>query len=165
MDIVSHGLWGSLAFGRRSRHSFWLAFFFGVAPDLFSFGLFFGARILGLASGPDWSHGTPDPSLIPPYVHSLYNITHSLIVAGLAFVIVWLFRKRPLWEMLGWPLHILFDIPTHASKFFATPFLWPLSDYRINGIPWISPQIFIPNVLFLIVLYTWFFIRQKRRAK
>ncbi len=39
MDIVSHGLWGALAFGRSSRPSFWLAFVIGFAPDLLSFGV------------------------------------------------------------------------------------------------------------------------------
>ena len=39
MDIVSHGLWGAIAFGRKSRSSFWLAFLIGLAPDLFSFGI------------------------------------------------------------------------------------------------------------------------------
>lgn len=33
MDIVSHGLWGAIAFGRRTRSSFWLSFVFGIAPD------------------------------------------------------------------------------------------------------------------------------------
>ena len=37
MDIVSHGLWGSIAFGRKSRSSFWMAFVIGMAPDIFSF--------------------------------------------------------------------------------------------------------------------------------
>ena len=32
MDIVSHGLWGALAFGRKNRRSFWLAFGIGLAP-------------------------------------------------------------------------------------------------------------------------------------
>ncbi|MFZ1626633.1 MAG: hypothetical protein WAT81_02400 [Candidatus Moraniibacteriota bacterium] len=46
MDIFSHGLYGGIAFGRRSRPRYWLAFFFGIAPDLFSFGLFFVLTLL-----------------------------------------------------------------------------------------------------------------------
>lgn len=60
--------------------SFWLKCFFGVLPDLFPFGpLYFGV-FLGLAERPRFSPEPPDPSLIPAYVHQLYNITHSLVV-------------------------------------------------------------------------------------
>jgi hypothetical protein len=48
MDIVSHGLWGSIAFGRKSRSSFWLAFMIGMAPDIFSFGILWAASMLGM---------------------------------------------------------------------------------------------------------------------
>jgi hypothetical protein len=159
MDILSHGLYGGVAFGRKSRLSYWLAFFFGIAPDLFSFGLFTVLTFLGLAEHPDWSSGQhPDPSHIPAYVHSLYNGTHSLVIFMLVFGLVWFFRKKPLYEMLGWPLHILVDIPTHSEKFFPTPFLWPLSDFRINGHAWSDPWIFIPNVIFIMGLYLWFYV-------
>lgn len=165
MDIISHGLWGSLGFGRRSRKSFWVAFFFGIAPDLFSFGIFTATVWLGLVSGPDWAAGLPDPSLIPQYVHGMYNVTHSLIVFAAAFGLVWLIRKKPLYELSAWGLHILVDIPTHSDRFFPTPFLWPLSDVSVNGTPWSHPWIFIPNVTLLILLYLWFFVVKKRLAK
>ena len=54
MDIISHGLWGGIAFGRKRRSLFWWSFGFGVMPDLFSFGIFTGMVQLGMASGPDW---------------------------------------------------------------------------------------------------------------
>ena len=44
MDILSHGLWGAIAFGRRNRPSFWLAFVIGLAPDLLSFGILWMGR-------------------------------------------------------------------------------------------------------------------------
>lgn len=166
MDIISHGLYGGVAFGRRSRISYWLAFFFGIAPDLFSFGLFTILTFLGLAEHPDWSSGQhPDPTAIPAFVHSLYNGTHSLVVFAVVFAIVWLIRKKPLYEMLGWPLHILVDIPTHSEKFFPTPFLWPISDFQIDGHPWSDPRIFIPNLILLAGLYLWFYVIRPRRLK
>lgn len=163
MDIISHGLWGGLAFGRKSRRSFWLSFFFGIAPDLLSFGLFTMSVWLGLAHGLDWNAGPPDPGLVPQYVHNLYNVTHSLVVFALAFGLVWLLRKKPVWEMGGWLFHILLDIPTHGVQFFPTPFLWPISDVHIDGRPWSNPDIFIPNVVLLISLYLWFFVIRRRR--
>src|SRR4051812_46558544 len=65
MDIVSHGLWGALAFGRSSRPSFRLAFVIGLSPDLLSFGILWTAATLGLSPKPDFSHGTPPESTIP----------------------------------------------------------------------------------------------------
>lgn len=166
MDIVSHGLWGGLGFGRRSRSSFWLAFFFGIAPDLLSFGIFTAMTFLGFSEHPDWSSGNhPDPSQIPLYVHSIYDVTHSLVVFSVVFGLIWLIRKKPLYELCAWGLHILLDIPTHSNGFFPTPFLWPLSDFTVNGIPWSHPVIFIPNVTLLAVLYFWFFVARKRAAR
>lgn len=49
MDIFSHGLWANAVFEtaaqakfkKRNRLSVWLGIFFGIMPDLFSFGIFF----------------------------------------------------------------------------------------------------------------------------
>lgn len=162
MDILSHGLWGGAAFGRKAKKSFWLAFFIGIAPDLFSFGIFSAMNILGLASGPDWSNGPPSPGAIPEYVHTLYNWTHSLVIFAIVFGIVWLLRKKPLYELLAWPLHILMDLPTHSTRFFPTPFLWPFADYRFDGIPWSHPWIFFPNWILLVLVYGYLWYKKKK---
>jgi len=162
MDIVSHGLWGGLAFGRKNRRTFCLAFFYGVLPDLFSFGPFYLAVLLGLAERPHFSREPPDPSLIPAYVHRVYSVTHSLIVFLFAFALLWVLFRKPIWETLAWGLHIVFDIFTHSYRFFPTPFLWPISDLKIDGWPWGMPAIFFPNVILLVLLYAWFFLRQQR---
>jgi len=88
MDILSHGLWGGIAFGRKSRPSFWLAFVIGLAPDLLSFGILYAAVVLKLAEKPDFSHGTPPESTIPSYVYHLYDITHSFVVFLLVFSLI-----------------------------------------------------------------------------
>jgi len=31
--------------------------------------------------------------------------------------------------------------------------LWPVSSFEINGIAWGQPIVFIPNVIFIILLY------------
>lgn len=167
MDIISHGLWGGVAFGRQNRKQYWQAFFFGVAPDLFSFGIYTIASILGLGDPMRAQRvGQHDMSQIPQYVHILYNYTHSWVIFALVFVVVWLVLKKPFLIMLAWPLHILVDIPTHADTFFPTPFLWPLSDFHVNGINWGNPIIFFPNLTLLVVAYTVWYItwRRKKRA-
>jgi hypothetical protein len=164
MDIVSHGLWGSIAFGRKSQSSFWLAFVIGMAPDLFSFGILWVAAILGLSEKPDFSNGTPPESTIPQYVHYLYNVTHSFIVFLAVFFLVWFLLKRPLWELAAWGLHVLVDVPTHSYAFFPTPVLWPLFNWKFNGWQWMTPSILIPNFVLLSLLYAWY-LSQPYRTK
>ena len=169
MDIFSHGLYGGVTVGRGSKQSYWTAFFFGVFPDVFAFGIPISHLLFSLLSGgnaeifhsPEDSHAS-----IPSYVFSLYNISHSLIIFILIFGLVWFFRKKPFWEMSAWGLHIVVDIFTHSEKFFPTPFLWPVSDFYVNGHSWGSPEVFIPNVLCLAILYgAWWHQRKKVRMQ
>lgn len=162
MDILSHGLWGALAFGRRSRSSFWLAFAIGLAPDLLSFGIFWTAGMLGYSEVPDFSNGTPPESSIPSYVHHLYNATHSFLLFLVLFLLVWLWRKRPMWELSAWGLHVLLDVPTHSYAFFPTPVLWPLFSWKFNGWQWTHPAILTPNIVLLVLLYAWYFSPSRR---
>ena len=156
MDILSHGLWGAIAFGRRSRPSFWLTFVIGLAPDLLSFGLLWVAVGLGMADKPDFSHGTPPESTIPHYVHHLYNVTHSLVVFLVVFLLVWALLRRPLWELAAWGLHVLVDVPTHSYAFFPTPVFWPFFNWKFDGWQWTAPAILIPNYVLLVSFYGWF---------
>lgn len=167
MDVLSHGLWGGIAFGRASRKTFLTAFAFGVLPDVLSFGPHLvgslwdslagaGARPIGPRHG--YAH-------IPGYIFATYDFTHSLVVFLTAFLLVWALRRRAYWPMGAWGLHILVDIPTHSNGFFPTPFLWPLSDYKIDGIPWGEPIIFIPNLVLLASAYLWYFLVHRRRRR
>ena len=155
MDILSHGLWGAIAFGRDSRRSFSLAFVIGLAPDLLSFGILYVTVMLGMADRPNFSHGTPPESAIPDYVHSLYHVTHSLVVFVVVFFLVWALRKRPVWELGAWGLHVLVDVPTHSYAFFPTPVFWPLFGWKFDGWQWMNPVILVPNYVLLALCYAW----------
>lgn len=164
MDSLSHGLWGGLAFGRKSRRTFWAAFAFGVMPDLLAFGPHFAESLWSSFWGSpfapaDPQHGYAD---IPPYVFAAYDVTHSLVIFLAAFFAAWAIRRRIYWPMAAWGLHVLMDIPTHSLRFFPTPFLWPLSDFAIDGIPWGRPLIFFPNVILLALLYALFYLRRRK---
>lgn len=166
MDIFSHGLYGGVAFGKKSRKDYIIAFLFGVGPDLASFGIFFLSAILGFASFPTGKFEPPNYPLIPDYVHSLYNVSHSLVIYGIFFALLWFLGKKTFAKLtLGWPLHILVDIPTHSSAFFPTPFLWPVSSFHVDGVPWGHAAIFIPNVVLIIGLYTYWYIKRKRERE
>ncbi len=156
MDFISHGLWGSITFGRKSRWSFGLAFAIGMAPDLFSFGVLYIAAAFGFSPKPDFSHRTPPESTIPQYVHQLYNFTHSFVVFLIVFVLIWLYLKRPVWELGAWGLHVLADVPLHTYAFFPTPVLWPLSSWKFDGWQWMTPGVLIPNFVLLLLLYAWY---------
>lgn len=163
MDIVSHGLWGGIAFGRKRKNLYWWAFGFGVMPDLLSFGIYTAANVLGLVSGPDWERGLPDPTVIPQFIHTLYNFTHSLIIFALVFGLVWFLRRKPFLPLLAWGLHILIDIPTHSAAFFPTPFLWPVSNFMVNGVNWGQPIIFYPDVILLAAGYSIWWVNRRRK--
>ena len=166
MDTLSHGLWGGIFFGRKLRKDFWIAFLFGVLPDLLSFGIYIAGSWVGIFNHPSFSSGKhPDPSVIPTFVQSFYNVTHSLVVFLLVFGIVFLIRKKMYWPMMAWPLHILSDIPKHSAEFFPTPFLWPLSNFHVQGTSWGQPYIFFPNWIALILCLYWFFLRPRCQKK
>lgn len=158
MDIISHGLYGGVAFGRMSRRDYVTAFLFGIGPDLLAFGTFFITSLISTGTV-----GEPRLETIPAYVFSMYDFSHSLVVYVVFFAFLWFFGKKHFAKLtLAWPLHILVDIPTHDATFFPTPFLWPISDFHINGISWGQPMIFIPNVLLLLALYVFWYIQQKK---
>ncbi len=160
MDILSHGLWGGIAFGRTQKKFFWIAFAFGVFPDLFAFSYVFLKNILSgqIPAGP-----MPD---IPQYVHLLYSISHSLVISGLVVAFAFFFWKSKALPMLAWPLHVIFDIFTHDVDFFPTPFLWPFKTPFFSGIPWNTPWVFFLNWGLIITLYiAWYIIKRWKRSK
>lgn len=163
MDTFAHALWTGIAF-QRAKQVLW-ATFFGVAPDLFSFGLFFMQMIItGQLFFRNFDRTElPDPSFVPQYVHSLYSVTHSLVIFLIVFGIVWAIRKKPFWELGGWALHILIDIPTHTSRFFPTPFPFPFSSFTVNGMSWGTPWFMIVNYISLITLYVFIFFRRRHK--
>jgi hypothetical protein len=165
MDIISHGFYGGVVFGRKNRMNFLWAFLIGAAPDMLSFGLFWLANLLGLYQRPNWSHGAPSMESIPSFVSHLYNATHSLVIFLVVFLIIWAVRKKPFWLLGAWGLHILVDIPSHSFQFFPTPFLWPISDFKINGIQWGDPIIYFPNLAILAILYGWFLFSKMKKLK
>jgi hypothetical protein len=69
--------------------------------------------------------------------------------------------------MLGWLLHIILDIPSHSIDFFATPFLFPVSDYVFQyGARWSIPWFMILNYSLLLILFVYlFFIKKKKCTK
>jgi hypothetical protein len=165
VDVVSHGLWGSALLGRGSRRRYAAAFGVSLLPDVFGEGVMFALVLLGLPGMPDLSHGHPDITQFPAYAQNFYNATHSLIVFGAVFLAVWLLRRKAPLLLLAWGLHVLIDIPTHSLQLFPTPFLWPISAVRVDGIGWRSPAILVPDILLLLVVYGVWAVRRSAASR
>jgi hypothetical protein len=176
MDTLAHGLWGGLAgrslSNKNRRLNLIKAFLWGVLPDIFAFtipifwllySIIFGDMQLSSWPTPG-PHVEPSGGLLPfaSVVNTLYNIGHSFFVFGAVFGLVYLFTKRVHLEMVGWFLHILLDIPTHSYQFFPTPFLWPVSDFKVDGISWGVPWFMVLNYSLLLLFYALLRIRERR---
>lgn len=177
MDILSHGLWAGAAYkalNKKAKKPFnvWLAGFWGIFPDLFAFtlgfawlfgNLFFGG--MDFADLPRPEEIEPVPQVTPPIFRLtslLYSISHSAIIFLVIFGIVFLIFRRPIWELGGWFIHILLDIPTHSYQFYPTPFLWPLSGWTFNGFSWGTLWFLIPNYAAIIIIYL--LLRKRKSA-
>jgi len=165
MDVLSHGLWGSIGFGQQNKNRFWESFLFGIMPDFLSYGIFFIMLMSGISQDLDWESSSGQVAFIPQYVSTLYTITHSLVVFSFVFIVLWFIYKEPVYPAMAWGLHIIMDIFTHADGFFPTPFLWPLLDFRISGVTWSEPSIFIPNLVLISIFYVWFFMINKKKGE
>lgn len=178
MDVFSHGLWSAAiykAVNYKEKTAFKIkeAAFWGVFPDLFAFSIpFIGMFWLWLFGGFDFRN-MPGPNDIEPPSQNilwafniaamLYNYSHSLIIFGLIFGLVYFIFKKPRYEMLAWLLHIFIDIPTHSYKIYPTPFLWPISSLKVDGFSWAHSWFLIINYLALIIVY--FLLRRQATKK
>jgi len=151
MDTFSHALYGKGLFGYRKYR--WTSFLFGALPDLSSFGVYFLIQLF--SNFHKLQYGKPSIEEIPIWVIELYNISHSLITAFVFIIIVYFVKKDLTWPMLAWPVHIIVDLFTHSIEFFPTPILWPLSNYRFDGIPWSNIYVFITNIILIFLIFTY----------
>ena len=83
MDTLSHTLWGKGLFGYRKYGK--LALLFGALPDLLSFGLYFLVQIV--QRGFNIEFGKPSIETIPQWVFTMYDISHSCVIAFLIIII------------------------------------------------------------------------------
>jgi hypothetical protein len=155
-----------VGFYPQGNKKFAVAFFLGMAPDIFSFGLFhltrpnwIWRRILGKISGP------PPVDILPDLVFYSYNLTHSLVLWGFLFALIWLIWRRPPWVGLAWGLHVLCDIPTHNSAYFPTPYLWPFPTPFIEGISWAIAWFMMANYAALLAAFVGVIVYRRMAAR
>lgn len=153
-----------MSFGRRSKRLFLIAAAISIAPDLLAEGLFFVLTVPGVKGMPGGEPGHPNITDYPAFAQALYNATHGLVIFAAVFTLFWIVSQRAIWVVAAWGLHILIDIPTHSLELFTTPFLWPISDVRIDGIGWDDPAVLIIDTGLLIFAYLmWLYPRMRSR--
>ena len=122
---------------------------FGLLPDFLSFGIIF---VINLVNG-NFHRGPPAISSLPEWLFAAYNMTHSFVLFIAVFFLIYLITKHWFWPLTAWAAHIITDIPTHSTRFFPTPFLWPLSDYVFNGISWATPWFMVVNYSAILIVF------------
>lgn len=175
MDILAHGLWtaaGATAAKKNLKRKVrvGLAAFFGVFPDLFSFAVITVWYGVQFVSGRVIAGTLPEPSDVEPFspdtlwifrlTNLLYSMSHSVFVFLAIAAILFIFKRRVVWEMGGWLFHIIIDVLTHSYSFYPTPVLWPVSSWKFDGLSWDTPWFMAVNYLGLLAFYL-FLVRKR----
>ncbi len=145
-------------------------------PDLFAFAPPFAWLAFSLVTGGMQFSDLPRPDAAPEMSHSgfavfelaemLYRFSHSFAVFGMVMLLLWLWKRRFYFILLGWPLHVLYDIPTHTPEFYPTPLFWPLSDWTFPyGFSWGQPWFIALNYSLLLIVYAWLYVAKRRRGR
>lgn len=193
MDILAHGIWGAIGAkalnkilerkGKTTRLNPWWTGFWAVFPDLLAFTplvLFIVWNVIGGdATLGNFRSVAPDAYLNPiqyalrNLTSTLYPLGHSAVTWAVAFIVITVLYNIPRppslklwrapWELLGWLSHIVIDIGTHPAEFYPTPFLWPVSELRLDGTAWATPTFLVINYALLFSLL--FFLRERRTIK
>ena len=156
MDYVSHGVWSYIFFNKIKRP--FLAVLFGLLPDTLSWLIYAIYRIVFTGT-----FGKPVLADIPDWTFTLYNISHSLIVATAIILIIFIGLRRVPIYIFAWPIAIIIDLLTHTRDFLPTPFLWPLSSWTFPGISWGTWQFLTINYILIAIFLGWIIYRKKRR--
>ena len=176
MDILSHGLWGAAAaltvgrFRDVTPAQTAAAFALGIAPDVgqlmpvLAWSLTQPAPLDTVASFVAATPGLEPrlPGTVVALSHHLHCLAHSLPVLLVATLAAWRWMRWWLVPLIGWWLHVLLDIPTHSSDYYAVPFLYPFSDYGVDGIAWTTPWVLIVDYAALALMYGWLFAPRLR---
>ena len=159
MDIIAHSLWAAagVTAARKSANvqiRLWRTVWWAKFPDLLAFGPPVAVGLWLLLTGGADARAMRAGRL--PHLNlgvQLYPLGHSLITFLLVFAVASLLARRVVLELLGWLSHILIDIFTHSYRYYATRFLWPVSDIRFNGLPWWTPWFWCSTYVALAIVY------------
>jgi hypothetical protein len=176
MDTLSHALWGYASLRWRGPRSARWGILTGMAPDLI-FGVvaaagrvaehgWAGLKPVGMGRDPHiWlADGPPMPPDLVEAYDKYYVWSHTLVPVLVLALVWYLVRRRPPWLLVPWALHIVMDIPAHER--YLTPFLYPLSNWTVQGYAWGRWPMLLANwgglVITYIMLYARYWSRYRR---
>lgn len=153
MDLLAHALWAGTAGeilrrrGHVTRSAIAPIVAMGVAPDVVQMTPIVAAALSGrLTVAEVWAYATAEPGRIPHVgdftlrlADTLHCSMHSVVVAGLATLLVLWLRPRWRYALVGWWMHILIDIPTHSAEYYPVSVFYPFSRWAVDGIAWNTP--------------------------
>ena len=150
-SVFIHFLHGYFIYGLKGG-------IFGILPDLLSFGR------VGIAITPTRFKyiikgefkkifKRPEDKDIRKIDKLLYKLFHSIVI----WYLIYYFSNRDK-EFICLFLAILIDIFMHERHFFGTPFLFPISDYKFDGIHWNTKLGWIISVLITYSIYKYSYL-------
>ena len=157
MDYFAHGFWSFILFNKIKKPIY--AVLFGLLPDSTSWLIFF---IYNLITS-KFAFAPPIISQVPQWTFTLYSISHSLIIAIVIITITSLIFKKLILFMLAWPIAIIMDVFTHTKEFLPTPFLFPISNYKFDGISWGEPWFMGLNYIIIILAISYIIYTKKTK--
>lgn len=148
-DTISHFIHGYIIYGFKGG-------IYSILPDLLSFGKLFISRIplkyKYLLKG-DYKNFFKKNKMsnLDKTDKLLYKMFHSLIIW---FAIYKFINGEK--EFLCLFLAIFIDIIMHRRDYFGTPFLYPISDYKFDGIHWYDNKLgWIISILITFFIYIY----------
>tara|TARA_B100000214_G_scaffold260814_1_gene192571 strand:+ start:2686 stop:3165 length:480 start_codon:yes stop_codon:yes gene_type:complete len=142
-SIISHGIIGYLLFGKKGL-------IYGTLPDIIGFIHYFirlGINCERIPFKRDIIHWVPQSSMTD-FDWFMYHISHSLIFWIIIYNIT---GDKAVYASI---FAILMDIFLHDNKVWSGPqFLYPLSQYKYNGIHWLTPLGMGVTISIILILY------------
>ncbi len=157
MDLFSHVLWTSVVSRNRLWHD--EAVLFALLPDA-GYLIIMIYALFGAPYGVEFSQAMVS---LPPAFIVLYHSMHSLVVFGIAAIIVWRLKPKLLPAMSAWAFHICMDIPFHGGIFGTRIFYPILPDFYVHGITWLDYRVTAAS--YFLLLATWFYLEMRELRK
>ena len=142
-STISHAIMGYILFGYKGL-------IVSIIPDILGLGYYF-FRMFFIEKTINLNKSTFTWAPIEKMKKIdwfLFNISHSLIFW---FLLYYIFKEK---FILGAILSIILDIFLHnKNKWLGPAFLYPLSEYRFDGIHWNSPKGYLITFTTIFLIY------------
>ncbi len=174
MDILAHGLWagsGLAVAARRqrvARRTVVWTLLLAVLPDFMHAAPVVVWSLSGDSVRELWTYAWASPDEIPNFPasvavwsHHLHCIFHSGLIAACVSIALWAATRRFWLPLLGWWSHILIDVFAHASDFYPSPVLYPLSYWGFDGIAWNTPWFMLGNYSALLGIGVFLLLKRR----